>query len=50
MHQYLLRATQLESRFAEKDLEVPMDTKLNTDQECAFATKMAAPGGMLPAG
>lgn len=31
MHQYLLRATQLESRFAEKDLEVPMDTKLNTD-------------------
>ncbi|GAB0206125.1 mitochondrial enolase superfamily member 1 [Grus japonensis] len=35
-HQYMLRATQLESSLAEKALGVLVDTKLNMNQQCAL--------------
>jgi len=41
MHQYMLGANQLQdlSSFAEKDLRVPVDNKLNMSQCCASAVK-----------
>ena len=39
MHQCMLGNTQLESSLAQKDLEVMVDTKLNTSQPRAFARK-----------
>ncbi|GAB0183536.1 mitochondrial enolase superfamily member 1 [Grus japonensis] len=41
MHQYMLGATQLESRCAEKDLEVLVDNKLSMSQQCALVAKAA---------
>ncbi|GAB0186483.1 mitochondrial enolase superfamily member 1 [Grus japonensis] len=41
MHQYILGATQLESSFAEKDLGVPVDTKLKISHQCALVAKKA---------
>ena len=38
-HQYMLGAAWLESSFAEKDLGVLVDTKLNISQQGALATK-----------
>ncbi|GAB0209022.1 mitochondrial enolase superfamily member 1 [Grus japonensis] len=40
-HQYMLGATQLESSFAEKDLEFVVETKLNMSQQCALTAKAA---------
>lgn len=40
-HQYCLGVKKLESGFAERDLGVLMDTKLNMNQECAFAAEVA---------
>lgn len=39
LHQYVLGATQLESRFPEKALGFPVDTKLNVSQHCALMAK-----------
>jgi len=40
-HQYVVGAAQLESSFAEKDLGVLMDNKLNRSQQRALAAKKA---------
>jgi len=40
-HQYRLEVHWLESSFSGKDLEVPVDTKLNISQQCALVTKKA---------
>ena len=39
-HKYMLGATQMESSFAEKDLGVLVDTRLNTSQQHALAAKV----------
>ncbi|KAK4828523.1 hypothetical protein QYF61_026945 [Mycteria americana] len=39
IHQYILGATQLESRFAEKNLRGIVDTKLTMSQPCVLAAK-----------
>ncbi|PKU42592.1 rna-directed dna polymerase from mobile element jockey-like [Limosa lapponica baueri] len=41
MHQYMLRATQMESSFAEKDLWVLVNTKLNVIQQYDLVAKKA---------
>ena len=56
MHQYLLKANHLKSSLIEKDPGILVDTKLNTSQQVALATKKiarifwAAIGKVLPAG
>lgn len=55
IHQYMLGATLLESRFVEKALGVLVDTKLTTSQQYALAARktngiQAALVGALPAG
>lgn len=52
IHQYRLEATKLESSFAENDLEVLMDSKLNMSQQHALMAKnvtRAVLGEVLPA-
>ncbi|KAJ7415597.1 hypothetical protein BTVI_37847 [Pitangus sulphuratus] len=39
MYQYMLGATHLESSFAEKDLEIMVDTRLNMSEPCALVAK-----------
>jgi len=41
MHQYRLGANHPENSFAEKDLRVPVGTKMNTSQKCALVAKKA---------
>jgi len=41
LHQYMLGSDQLESRFAQKDLEVLVDTKLDMSQQYALVAKKA---------
>ena len=41
MHQYMLGAIHLEINFAEKDLGLLVDTKLNTSQQRALAAERA---------
>lgn len=41
MHQYRLGANHPESSFSEKDLRVPVNTKLNVNQQCALVAKAA---------
>jgi len=41
MHQYILGATQLESRLVEKNLGILVDTKLNMSQQCALPAKVS---------
>ena len=41
MHPYMMGDNQLESRFAEKDLEVLVDTKMKMSQKCALVLKKA---------
>lgn len=56
MHQYMLKANQLECSLVEKDLGILVDTKLNMSQQFALATKKIARifwatlGKVLPAG
>ena len=56
MHQYLLKTNHLKSSLVEKDPGIWVDTKLNTSQQVALATKKiarilwAAIGKVLPAG
>ena len=56
MHQYLLKTNHLKSSLVEKDPGSWVDTKLNTSQQVALATKKiarifwAAIGKVLPAG
>lgn len=55
IHQDMPGANCLDSNFAEKDLVLLVDTKLNKRQYCALAAKscyvsFAALGGMLPEG
>lgn len=40
-HQHMLGGTQLEGRFAEKDLGILVDTNLNTNQQHTLALKAA---------
>ncbi|KAJ7415532.1 hypothetical protein WISP_77283 [Willisornis vidua] len=42
LHQYVLRADQLENSFLEKELGILVDTKLNMSQLCALAGKIAS--------
>lgn len=39
MHQCMLMATHVGSSFEEKDLGIPVDTKLTMNQQCALAVK-----------
>lgn len=50
-HQYMPGATQLGSTFAEKNLGIVVETKMNMSQECACALRcFAASGKVLPTG
>lgn len=53
IHQYMLGDSQMESSFAEKDLGVLMDTKMNMRQKCANGegtASWAVTGIAFPAG